>query len=61
MQLPPLQYWPRGQVVPQAPQFRGSVASVVQLPLQLVWPGRQAHWAFWHTPLWQKLPQLPQL
>ncbi len=55
-----LQNCPRGQTVPQLPQLSGSVAVLVQLPPQLVWPVRQPHSEFVHTPLWQKFVQLPQ-
>jgi hypothetical protein len=49
------------QLLPQDPQFAGSVWVLVQSPLHTVWPGVQAHvpstqlLAFWHA-----LPQLAQ-
>ena len=61
LHLPALQNSLPGQTSLQTPQLAGSLCRLVQLPLQLVWPARQPHWKLLQTPLWQKLPQLPQL
>jgi hypothetical protein len=61
-QRPPLQSAPAAHVLPQVPQFCGSVAVSTQAPLQTLW-------AFWHThaPLSHMLPaghtvsHMPQL
>ncbi len=58
---PFVQTAPDGQTLLQPPQLPGSVWVIVQTPPQLVWPGLQAQAPFWQTPLWQMLPQLPQL
>jgi hypothetical protein len=58
-----MQVLPVGQRVPQAPQFSGSVAVVVQPPEQTVWPAVHAatQRPELHTePAAQRLLQAPQ-
>ena len=55
---------PAGHAVPQAPQWSGSLARLVQVPAQLRCPVWQLtpHWPAEHTvPLGQTVPQAPQL
>jgi len=64
VQLPWLHCWPGSQAVPHVPQFMGSLAGLVQPPLQLVSPAlHSAEHARWlqTSAAAHGVPQAPQL
>jgi hypothetical protein len=64
LHVPPLQYCPAGQITPQAPQFAGSLATVLQEPEQFCWPTPHSTWQappLQNVPAAQMLPHTPQL
>lgn len=60
--MPLLQVWPEAQVLPQPPQFLGSVSTLTQAPLHRFVPPPHAHVPLMHeAPEAHTLAHVPQL